>query len=412
MVSLDEPTGDDADHPRVPSSTAEDDRPQLGRSSSVFDHRAGLGDDPLLDPLAIGIALVELIGDDPGNALIVRGEKLDRPHRAFKPAGGVDPRREIETDRSAGETFLVEAARDLHQRAKSDRWPGLNAGEAMTNEDPVLVLEGDKVGDCRKRDESHRVDEKIAEVGRRLFAVSEALAHLPGEFERHGGAAESAERILAAGEPGMNESEWMDQIYFGYDATTDRMGRFVFDRVIPGTASVGRSIRVSPNSWATYSREVIEVEPGETAKVWIGGEGRPVIGRFVKPDQFELAIDWSHSRHWLQLKRPPYRQPQGATEEERAESYRKWLETDEGKAYQAWQKDRRNHAFRIEDDGSFRIDDVTSGTYDLSLTILDGGPNNGKPLVTAKRTVVVPEMEGGQSVEPLALGTIELVPPP
>jgi hypothetical protein len=137
-----------------------------------------------------------------------------------------------------------------------------------------------------------------------------------------------------------------------------------------------------------------------------------VIGRFVKPDQFELAIDWSHSRHWLQLKRPPYRQPQGATEEERAESYRKWLETDEGKAYQAWQNHRRNHAFRLEDDGSFRIDDVTSGTYDLSLTILDGGPNKGKPLVTAERTVVVPEMEGGQSVEPLDLGTIELVPTP
>jgi hypothetical protein len=206
--------------------------------------------------------------------------------------------------------------------------------------------------------------------------------------------------------------EWMDHIYFGYEATTDRMGRFAFDRVIPGPASVGRSIRVSPNSWMTCSQEVIKVEPGETAKVRIGGKGRPVIGRFVKPAESDLAIDWSHARQWLQLKRPPYRQPQGATQEERAESYQKWLETDEGKAYQAWQNDRRHHGFRIEDDGSFRIDDVTSGAYDLSLTIQDGARNNRKPLVTAGRTVVVPEMEGGQSVEPLDLGTIELVPNP
>ena len=66
-------------------------------------------------------------------------------------------------------------------------------------------------------------------------------------------------------------------------------------------------------------------------------------------------------------------------------------------------------------DGSFRIEDVEAGTYDLVI-VVDEPPHNPqdspshKALGTARREVIVPEMPGGRSDEPLDLGTIPLVP--
>ena len=186
------------------------------------------------------------------------------------------------------------------------------------------------------------------------------------------------ERIVL--EPDRSIPDWMNNIYFSYQATTDRMGRFVFEHVLPGKARIARSIRSSPKSRMACNFLSVEVEPGATAGIRIGGTGRPVIGRFTKPAESDFTIDWKLTRRWLRL------------------------------------KDRRNepmaYAIHIEDDGSFRIEDVSSGTYELSLTIVDRYANDRKPLAEVERTVVVPEMEGGQSVEPLDLGAIEMKPIP
>jgi hypothetical protein len=48
-----------------------------------------------------------------------------------------------------------------------------------------------------------------------------------------------------------------------------------------------------------------------------------------------------------------------------------------------------------------------AGTYELVLKALDAP--NGRVIAAAARTVVVPEMPGGRSDQPLDLGTLEML---
>jgi len=67
---------------------------------------------------------------------------------------------------------------------------------------------------------------------------------------------------------------------------------------------------------------------------------------------------------------------------------------------------RRQGAQEKRVDRSFRIDDVVVGTYELILQALDAP--NGRVIDAAARTLVVPEMPGGRSDQPLDLGTLEM----
>jgi hypothetical protein len=194
-------------------------------------------------------------------------------------------------------------------------------------------------------------------------------------------------------------------IHFGYEVNADTQGRFTFERVKPGSASVSRTIRQTPNSLAFGPWVSVEVRPSETAYVSIGGSGRPVIGRVVRRAGENITIDWSLSRSRFRLQQPPINEPANMTQDQRTAWYNKWSTTAEGKAYLAYQNGESFYAFRIERDGSFHIDDVRPGTYSLRIEPTD---NKRNPIATAERTVVVPEMPGGRSDEPVDLGTIEL----
>jgi hypothetical protein len=60
----------------------------------------------------------------------------------------------------------------------------------------------------------------------------------------------------------------------------DSHGRFAIDRVIPGPGHIAR-VLVTPlrNEWCEHLS--VEVKPGQTTQVRLGGKGRPVIGRVV-----------------------------------------------------------------------------------------------------------------------------------
>lgn len=53
---------------------------------------------------------------------------------------------------------------------------------------------------------AERMDQVIAQMRRRLLAVAEALANLPGQLEGDRRAAEIAEGIRASGQPGMDQN--------------------------------------------------------------------------------------------------------------------------------------------------------------------------------------------------------------
>ena len=65
---------------------------------------------------------------------------------------------------------------------------------------------------------------------------------------------------------------------------TDQDGRFTIDHVAPGVLTVGRQVPDARGGGQTLSNSVdVEVAPGQTVRVEIGGTGRPVIGRFALP---------------------------------------------------------------------------------------------------------------------------------
>ena len=135
-----------------------------------------------------------------------------------------------------------------------------------------------------------------------LIAISDAgyADALPDEFARSGklvlqpwGKIEGEVRI--GGQPAPNQQvefqpgpfqrggRWFVFTY-GYTTLTDQQGRFAFDRVVPVPGTVSRSVTnaaaplgIPASGW----QERVEVKPGQTARVRIGGKGRPVIGRVV-----------------------------------------------------------------------------------------------------------------------------------
>ena len=135
------------------------------------------------------------------------------------------------------------------------------------------------------------------------------------------------------------------QAYFDYGASTDGEGRFKFECVVPGKARVYRTIRFavqdSGGFSSTSSHEVsVELQPGETAHVELGGTGRPIEGQALLPPGEQESIDWNFAYGRLS--------PESAARE-----------------------GRETYAFTFESDGSFRCDDVPAGDYKLSASVYD-----------------------------------------
>ena len=169
-------------------------------------------------------------------------------------------------------------------------------------------------------------------------------------------------------------------IQFSGHATVDREGRFVFERVRDGEVTVGRV--VSMGSFASHYPvlEPIQVEPGATARVAIGGTGRPVVGRFDLPARIAEQVDWT----WSEILLVPTA------------------------------SSRRVFVGKHTPEGGLRIEDVPAGSYDLIVEIKKAPPGqdagfSDQPIAAIRRKVQVPEMPGGRSDQPLDVG---LVAPP
>lgn len=200
------------------------------------------------------------------------------------------------------------------------------------------------------------------------------------------------------------------QVYFDYRTTADSEGRFAFERVRPGKVHLAREVKLSDRMTGYSHSMPIEVGPGATVRAELGGTGRPVIGRIVAPGGEKIDLTFGNNTLRAALPQPDV--PKGLGNEEKARWYEAWLKTPEGKAYTAGS--RRNFSVKVEVDGSFRVEDVPEGDYEVNIAINEPPVGNacgigGDLLASARQKLSIPAMEGGRSDEPLDVGTIELV---
>ena len=105
--------------------------------------------------------------------------------------------------------------------------------------------------------------------------------------------------------------------------------------------------------------------------------------------------------------------------EARTAWWAEWSASEQGKAWQkqydaysALRDARHHYATAIDPDGSFRLDDIPAGEYELTVRLKappTGGESHAQTVIgTLSHTFTVPEMDGGRSDQPLDLGELIL----
>lgn len=235
--------------------------------------------------------------------------------------------------------------------------------------------------------------------------------------------------LRAGAEPQVNQKvvlfgnpipeEWESRrVQYSREARTDPEGHFAFDRVAPGEAWLAwdRTVPIFRRNQYT----LIDPKPGESLTQDVGGKGRPVLGRAaaVSADPPGQPISWAptkerrvdalyHNVRGVELGKamptPPGFERMTRAEQMKIES--EWYKTPQGR-----ERNRLRWAQQVEikPDGSFRIEDVPPGTYELGLRILQTENRYGEDLIECRVRFTVPPFPPGvdRSDEPLDLGTL------
>jgi len=171
----------------------------------------------------------------------------------------------------------------------------------------------------------------------------------------------------------------------GVETKADAEGRFVMERVVPRPGRVGRVLVSELGGGATShmptGMTAVEVRPGETARVVVGGKGRPVVGRVAVDGVPGGPIDWSRNQPVRITSEPGFL----------------------GRLLGGAAARQETYGGGFDRDGTFRAEDVPPGSYNLSVA-LDAPVEPGRPgireqLGGATRSITVPEGDQGEPVD-------------
>lgn len=261
-------------------------------------------------------------------------------------------------------------------------------------------------------------------------------------------------QLMIGSRPGTNESIRLGLAYIPYadyprnfpplslylQTRTGADGKFIFERVPPVAVEIYHEPKVRDAALGTIAQSQttdLMLQPGETRRVTLGGQGRPVIGKLVVngydgeinyradvqtlenivPQPAELPDLEAISRDIVskyrsamtneearQAAQKELQQAQKAA----AEKTRAFYQTDAGRQY-FFSKHR--YALNFSQDGSFRVEDVPGGKYNLRIELHESGGSQpfNQPLIgQLTREVIVPDSPGGRSDEPFDLGALEM----
>jgi peroxiredoxin len=214
----------------------------------------------------------------------------------------------------------------------------------------------------------------------------------------------------------------LPRVWLSYNTVTDANGRFALERVAPGKVKVGH-VSGSGGGMTQSHAEVVNVQAGETVEVTLGGVGQLVVGRLSMPAEYNEPVDWSRAISGVELKLAEPPRPEDfdqMIDTERRQWQNAWRESEEGKAYDRMQWEMgRFYALRIESDGTFRIEDVPAGKYQLQVTInrrpggfwssgSRGTFSSAAYAGTLNHEFEVPDVNEQTGEKPVDLGTLKL----
>jgi beta-lactamase regulating signal transducer with metallopeptidase domain/protocatechuate 3,4-dioxygenase beta subunit len=171
-------------------------------------------------------------------------------------------------------------------------------------------------------------------------------------------------------------------IFSQHRATTGPDGRFVFERVIPGTGWIGRRIVFMVDEGATEVTSshmmCADFPAGKTVHIDLGGTGRPVVGRLQPPEGFTGKIRWNFA---------DIRVMPEAAEERAVRPY--FMAT-------------------VDRDGRFRIDDVPAGRYSMNVWFMRTAQQSDDAGQLSNHRFVVPSLASDGAERPIDLGVLRL----
>ncbi|MHC5540222.1 carboxypeptidase-like regulatory domain-containing protein, partial [Singulisphaera rosea] len=170
-------------------------------------------------------------------------------------------------------------------------------------------------------------------------------------------------------------------VAFHGDAVVGTDGRFVFERVPDGSVAVMQLVRRGLIISMYPLSDRLHVKPGETARVTIGGTGRPVVGQFVLPASIAEEVDWESSEILLTSSK----------------------------------NQKLVHVGKHTVANGFRFEDVSPGAYEILAELKKRrlgplGDDSSATIAEGRHKIDVAEIPGGRSDEPLDVGKVTLSP--
>jgi cytochrome oxidase Cu insertion factor (SCO1/SenC/PrrC family) len=201
-------------------------------------------------------------------------------------------------------------------------------------------------------------------------------------------------------------------------------GRFVFDKVPPGLRKVSVEYkfveRRNGGPLALSHGVPVDVKPGETTHVTLGGGGRRVTGHVRLLGGDPEQVNWLNDVHEMQLiQTAPPGQPvfmldgkddAASRERKQAEYHRAMAKYYASGPGQEFLRGARSYVCVFDTNGSFHIDNVPPGQYSLRIAPHEppqqGDYYNYNELGSLNHSVTVPS--GGAENEVLDIGTLDL----
>jgi hypothetical protein len=193
-----------------------------------------------------------------------------------------------------------------------------------------------------------------------------------------------------------------------YSTQTDAQGNFVFTQTPAGEYDIYVNEGVGrPLSHQTR----VQVRPGATTTVEVPGNGSIVTGKFVCADS-SRAVNWARQLRFpvLGTKMDPVTPPPGLSA---AEVAKWWSDYNQSDTAISRARAMRSLVLNVAADGSFSVEGVPPGDYQLTGMLFDpaADPSNPmmgdrKPMGSLRQTVEVPQPADGTAAQTVDLGAV------